>query len=284
MIQLFCRVLVVSYASLFISPACYSICQSSSSVEINSDAIIESASKLAKEIEVDFRGLTIQQAVDQLAEKHALTFISPNVSKLTAKPTDIVARNRLGEILLQLLKPIGCEFAIRPNGEIILSETPKLDNAEDDAEPKYPTFAELKQFAGTKFETAEFQAFIDKYDFSKNHKRDRSWGSGIGVFIELSREDTAIMGVRPIGAGFGQKYRGELPSDVKQGDSLKTVLKKLGKPLKTTGKKNGYHTLYYDGFHVISTHGSLFELWISPDVKGDPPRLPKRQRKAKNAG
>ena len=58
-------------------------------------------------------------------------------------------------------------------------------------------------------------------------------------------------------------YSGVLPKGLVAGDSVDTLVKKLGKPIRTTGRQNNYFTMYYDDFSVIATGGSLFEIWIA---------------------
>ncbi len=49
---------------------------------------------------------------------------------------------------------------------------------------RVPVFQRLDAVAGSHSESEEFKRLLRDYQFSANPKRDNSWGSGFGVFLE----------------------------------------------------------------------------------------------------
>ena len=228
--------------------------------DFDGKALLRTAKALSLPANVDLRDLTAQQAIDQFGKTHKLTINIDSAGAAISEPVTLKSSATVGEILLELLGQIKCDFSIRPNGEIVVSKTA---NSLKSGQSKLPTFDELEQFAGTDVKSKDFQEFVTRFHFRKNHKRERSYGSGFGVFLEISKSGIVAVGVRPQGATNMPTYSGVLPKGLVAGDSVDTLVKKLGKPIRTTGRQNNYFTMYYDDFSVIATGGSLFEIWIA---------------------
>jgi hypothetical protein len=281
---------LIATASVALSLFCLvknSSCQDVAGIEdpppaasYDSELIVSSVKAIGKKADFDFRNMSIRAALDQISVRHGLTFDTSRIDDITTKPADLESNGTLGDTLLGLLRPIRCDFAIRSDGRIVLSKVADPVTAKPIPFERIPTLRELEEFVGTKFESADFQEFVDKFGFHKNHKRERSWGSNFGVFIEVSPGSTAIVTIRPLGSKFGANYAGELPYELKAGDSLKTLLKKLGRPSRTTGRKNAFYTMHFKDVKVATSDGKLFEIYLSTTTEAHEETRPKRSKKS----
>ena len=142
---------------------------------------------------------------------------------------------------------------------------------------RVPTFKQLEAVAGTHANAEGFTELLGDFDFSENPKRERSWGSGFGVFLEQSKTGIVNVGVRPPSRLTNMPtYRGKLPKQLTPEDTVETIQRKLGKPDRTVGPEDGQFVMHYDGFHVITLGGRLFELWLTEfKPKAEPSNAPK---------
>lgn len=136
-------------------------------------------------------------------------------------------------------------------------------------EPKrVPPFSRLDAVAGVRANSDEFKQLLDDYKFSKNPKRNNSWGSSFGVFLEPSNNRVVSIGIRPPSSTTNMPtYPGELPKGLKPEDTIESLRRKLGQPNRTQTLDSGTVAMFYDGYHIITIGGKLFEIWLT-EVKG----------------
>lgn len=127
-----------------------------------------------------------------------------------------------------------------------------------------PAFTQLEAVAGAQVTAKAFKDLLRDFDFSENPKRERSWGSGFGVFLEQAKNGIVSIGIRPPSRMTNMPtYGGNLPKGLLREDSLQTIRRKLGIPIRTVESEDGHVVVYYDGFHVIVLGGRLFEIWLT---------------------
>lgn len=132
-----------------------------------------------------------------------------------------------------------------------------------------PKVADLERAVGAAADDDAFQQMLKEYHFTENPKRDRSWGSSFGVFFEVNKDSKVIVGIRPPSAATNlPTFAGELPQQLKPEISIAEIEGKLGRPKSTSGEPNGQYIMMYEGLHVITLNGRLFEIWLtSPSRK-----------------
>lgn len=145
-----------------------------------------------------------------------------------------------------------------------------------------PAFQRLDTVAGCQAESDEFKRLLRDYQFSPNPKRDNSWGSIFGVFLEQSQKGVVSVVIRPPSSATNMPtYSGTLPKEMKSEDTIETLKRKLGEPKRIDEPEKGNVVLYYDGFHVVTLDGKLFELWLTElngeSEQNDEPK-PRRRR------
>lgn len=134
----------------------------------------------------------------------------------------------------------------------------------DEAKDKAPTLEELHAIVGSQKTSKTFTDFIKAYGFYENHKRENSWGSWHGVFLELGVNGISV-GIRPASDEARiAKPTIALPSKLEVGDSIAEIKKKLGKPIKTDYDPKDYYEMCFDGITVYTMGGKLFEVWLIP--------------------
>ena len=132
-----------------------------------------------------------------------------------------------------------------------------------------PKVADLERVVGASADDEAFQKILKAYVFSENPKRERSWGSSFGVFFNANNDNKVIVGIRPpSGATNMPTYSGELPHKLKPEISIAEIENTLGRPKSTSGELKGQYIMMYEGLHVITLNGQLFEIWLtSPSRK-----------------
>ena len=127
-----------------------------------------------------------------------------------------------------------------------------------------PVIADLERVVGAGADDDVFQQMLKTYHFTENPKRERSWGSSFGVFFEVSKDNKVLVGIRPpTSAANMPTYAGELPHKLKPEVSVAEIGSKLGRPKSTSGELNGQYIMIYEGLHVITLNGRLFEIWLT---------------------
>jgi hypothetical protein len=129
---------------------------------------------------------------------------------------------------------------------------------------RVPSFHELQAIAGTHVDGEGFVELLGDFDFSRNPKRERSWGSGFGVFLAQSKTGIVHVGIRPPSRMTNMAtYPGKLPRQLAPEDSAETIERKLGKPDRIVETGEEHLIMHYDGFHIILLGGRLFEIWLT---------------------
>lgn len=142
---------------------------------------------------------------------------------------------------------------------------------------RVPTLNELQAIAGTQASSEAFVKFIEEFDFSENPKRERSWGSSFGVFLEQSKTGVVSVVIRPPSRMTNMPtYKGQLPKKLTAEDTINAIQKNLGKPNRTAGPNSGSYRMYYDEFYVITLRGRLFEIWLTKIHKKAKPSKSKK--------
>lgn len=135
-----------------------------------------------------------------------------------------------------------------------------------------PKVADLERVAGAPADGDAFQQMLKAYNFTENPKRVRSWGSSFGVFFEVNKDNKVIVGIRPpSGATNMPTFAGELPQQLKPEVSIAEIELKLGRPKSTSGELNGQYIMMYEGLHVITLNGRLFEIWVTAPFRKNRP-------------
>jgi len=159
----------------------------------------------------------------------------------------------------------GCRSAMKhliPTLLIVFLLVGTLVNAEETK--RIPTFKQLEAVAGRHSNAEELKALLRDFDFSENPKRERSWGSGFGVFLEQSKTGIVNVGVRPPSRMTNMPtYLGMLPKQLEPEDTVESIERKLGKPDRTAGEGDGQLIMHYDGFHIITLGRQLSEIWLT---------------------
>jgi hypothetical protein len=131
-----------------------------------------------------------------------------------------------------------------------------------------PKVADLERVVGAAADDDAFQQILKAYDFTENPKRERSWGSSFGVFFAVNKDNRVIVGIRPPSSATNMPtYAGELPQKLKPEISIAEIENKLGRPKLTSGELKGQYIMMYEGLHVITLNGQLFEIWLTSASK-----------------
>jgi hypothetical protein len=134
----------------------------------------------------------------------------------------------------------------------------------DETQSKIPSLNLLSTLVGLQATSEEFHEVLTAYDFSENPKRDDSWGSSFGIFLEL-RDKVIQIGMRPPSDATNmQTYPGKLPKGLIAGDSIEEIKRKLGEPQKTAHDPKNYYEMSYDGITIYTMSGKLYEVWLVP--------------------
>lgn len=128
-----------------------------------------------------------------------------------------------------------------------------------------PTLTVLQEIVGEKRDSKALAAFLERYRFNENPKRNNSWGSAFGVFVEIDPDGHAFIGMRPPSAATNMPtYPGKLPRALEKNDTIATIQQKLGKPTKVRHDPEVYFEMIYDTMTIYTMRGRLFEVWLMP--------------------
>lgn len=129
---------------------------------------------------------------------------------------------------------------------------------------RIPPFSRLDAVGGAHAESDDFKGLLQDYQFSPNPKRDNSWGSGFGVFLERSKTGLISIGIRPPSSATNMPtYQGNLPKGLKPEDTIESLKRKLGQPDRIEEPETGYAVMHYNGYRIIALDGKLFEIWLT---------------------
>jgi hypothetical protein len=134
----------------------------------------------------------------------------------------------------------------------------------DETKTEIPSLKSLSAIVGAKGDDEQFKKILKNYKFSKNPKRENSWGSSFGVFLGLGNRGIQV-GFRPPSESTNMPtYTGTLPRNLKAGDTIEEIEKKLGKPLKTNHDPKAYYEMVFEEVTIYTMRGKLFEVWLIP--------------------
>ena len=97
--------------------------QNATQVVFSPDALGQTIGELKTTTNVDFFDTSLRDVLQLIAERHDLKF--KFVSSETTSLVTIKANGKLGQVLVQLLATIKCEYAILPNGVILVQDSAK---------------------------------------------------------------------------------------------------------------------------------------------------------------
>ena len=141
---------------------------------------------------------------------------------------------------------------------------------------RVPTFGQLEAVAGTHVKDEKLAELLRDFDFSENPKRERSWGSRFGVFLEQSKMGIVSVVIRPPSERTKiAPFAGKLPKQLAAEDTVKDIKQKLGKPERVVELGDAHQVMHYNGFHIVTLDGRLFEIWLTEfEEKAEPSDRP----------
>lgn len=86
-------------------------------------ALSETIEELNTSANVDLFDTPLKELLDMVTERHELKF---KVEISEPRSVTIRATGKLGNVLVQLLATVKCEYAILPNGVIVVRESPRM--------------------------------------------------------------------------------------------------------------------------------------------------------------